>query len=231
MHRRSLRAIAIALTMSVTAFGVAACGSSNDKSSSSSSSSSTAAKPGRQEDQGRPRDRHRRPQRPLVQRPGQQGPGGRQEPARRRRPRAHLEVQRGLRAEPDHARPAEVRPRDRGRLPDGRRDRDRRQEVPERQVRDHRLVGAGPEGRAQERRGPALQGAGGGLPGRVRGRAVRQGQQRQGHLQRRRPEDPAGRPLHRRLPGRAPRRPTRRSRRPTPTRRTSSTRRSARRSR
>jgi basic membrane protein A len=44
VHRRSLRAIAIALTMSVTAFGVAACGSSS-KSSSSSSSSSTAAKP------------------------------------------------------------------------------------------------------------------------------------------------------------------------------------------
>jgi basic membrane protein A len=45
VHRRSLRAITIALTMSVTAFGVAACGSSSDKSSSSSSSSSTAAKP------------------------------------------------------------------------------------------------------------------------------------------------------------------------------------------
>ncbi len=46
MHRRSLRAIAIALTLSVSAFGVAACGSSDDsKSSSSSSSSSTAAKP------------------------------------------------------------------------------------------------------------------------------------------------------------------------------------------
>ncbi len=46
MHRRSLRAIAIALTLSVSAFGVAACGSSNDgKSSSSSASSSTAAKP------------------------------------------------------------------------------------------------------------------------------------------------------------------------------------------
>ena len=45
MHRRSLRAIVIALTMSVVAFGVAACGSSDDSKSSSSSSSSTAAKP------------------------------------------------------------------------------------------------------------------------------------------------------------------------------------------
>jgi basic membrane protein A len=43
VHRRSLRAIAVALTLSVSAFGVAACGSSNN-TKSTSSSSSTAAK-------------------------------------------------------------------------------------------------------------------------------------------------------------------------------------------
>ena len=58
------------------------------------------------------------------------------------------------------------------------------------------------EGRPQEHRGPALRGAAGRLPGRLPGRAVRQGEGLQDHLQRRRPEDPAGRPLHRRLPGR-----------------------------
>ena len=58
--------------------------------------------------------------------------------ARRRGSRADLEVQRRLRPEPVDAGPAEVRPRHRRRLPDGRRGRHRRQEVPGHQVRDHR---------------------------------------------------------------------------------------------
>ena len=43
MHRRTFRAMAIALTMAVGAFGVAACGSSDDNGGSSSGSSSSAA--------------------------------------------------------------------------------------------------------------------------------------------------------------------------------------------
>ena len=59
-----------------------------------------------------------------------------------------------------------------------------------------------PEGQARQRPGPAVQGAGVRLPGGLPRRALRQGQQHQDDLERRRPEDPAGRPLHRRLPGR-----------------------------
>ena len=44
-----------------------------------------------------------------------------------------------------------LRPRDRGRLPHGRRDRRRREEVPEDEVRDHRRPGGRPEGQAEER--------------------------------------------------------------------------------
>ena len=58
------------------------------------------------------------------------------------------------------------------------------------------------EGSAEERRGAPLQGAGGRLPRRLRRRARREGPRRQGRLVRRRPEAAAGRPLHRRLPGR-----------------------------
>ena len=93
---------------------------------------------GGQEDQGRPGHRHRRSQRPLVQPARQRGPRAGQVGARRRGPRADLEVQRGLRAEPLDAGAAEVRPRDRRRLPDGRRDGHRRHEVPGHEVRDHR---------------------------------------------------------------------------------------------
>ena len=50
--------------------------------------------------------------------------------------------------------------------------------------------------------GPALQGERGRLPRRLPGRPVRQGQGRRHDLRGRRPEDPAGRRLHRRLPGR-----------------------------
>ena len=42
-----------------------------------------------------------------------------------------------------------------------------RQEVPRRELRDHRLAGAGHEEQAHERRGPAVQGAGGRLPRRL----------------------------------------------------------------
>ena len=45
MHRRTFRAIAIALTFVVGAFGVAACGSSDSGGSSSGSSSSASTAP------------------------------------------------------------------------------------------------------------------------------------------------------------------------------------------
>ena len=47
MHRRSLRAMAIALIMSVSAFAVAACGSSSSSSTSSSSSSTASTATGK----------------------------------------------------------------------------------------------------------------------------------------------------------------------------------------
>ncbi len=49
--------------------------------------------------------------------------------------------------------------------------------------------------------GAALQGAGGRLPRRLHGRPLPQGRGRRNGRLGRRPEDPAGRPLHRRLPG------------------------------
>ena len=58
----------------------------------------------------------------------------------------------------------------------------------------------GPEGQAAERRGPALQGAGGRLPRRLPRGPLGQGQQRDHRVHGRRPEDPAGGPLHRGLP-------------------------------
>ena len=118
-----------------------------------------------------------------------------------------------------------------GRLPDGRRDGEGRQEVPEHEVRDHRLVGGRHEEQAHERRGPAVQGAGGRLPRRLPGRPLRQGQQHQ------RPSAASAARRSRRSTTTsratrpAPRRPTRASRRSTATRRTSSIRRSARSSR
>ena len=69
--------------------------------------------------------------------------------------------------------------------------------------------------------GAAVQGAGGGLPRRLHGRPLPQGQRRRHRRLGRRPEDPAGRPLHRRLPGgREGGQPGRR-RSPTATRRSS----------
>ena len=84
--------------------------------------------------------------------------------------------------------------------------------VPEDEVRDHRQQRRREDskGNADERARPALQGAGGRLPRRLpRGsavaakpvRAARHGRRR------RRPEDPAGRPLHRRATTPARRRP------------------------
>ena len=93
---------------------------------------------GGQEDPRRPRHGHRRSERPLVQRPGQQGAQRRQVAARRRRSRHHLEFELRLRAEPLDARAAEVRPRDRRRLPHGRGGEHGGQEVPGHEVRDHR---------------------------------------------------------------------------------------------
>ena len=72
--------------------------------------------------------------------------------ARHRGPRAALEVQRGLHPEPVDAGPAELRPGDRRRLPDGGRDGHRGHEVPEHQVRDHRRRRHDAEGQADERR-------------------------------------------------------------------------------
>ncbi len=84
--------------------------------------------------------------------------------------------------------------------------RDRRAEggreaVPEDALRDRRRLERR-RGRAEERAGPPLQGAGGRLPRRLRGGPRRQAARRQGGLVGRRREAAAGRPLHRRLPGR-----------------------------
>ena len=65
--------------------------------------------------------------------------------------RVHLEERRGLHPEPLDCRASGLRPRGRGRLPHGRLDRRRREEVPEDEVRDHRLLGGGLEGQAEER--------------------------------------------------------------------------------
>ena len=234
MHRSPYRAILIALILAIGSFAVAACGSSDNNTTSSSAgagSTSTAAEPAAKKikvglvtDIGGLNDRsfNALANKGLEDAKSQLGIDGRVLISK-----SNADYVPNL----THAGPAEVRPRHRGRLPHGRRDREGRQEVPGREVRDHRLVGGGHEEQAQERRGPAVLRAGGRLPRRLPLGPVRQGQQRHDDRQRRRPEDPAGRPLHRGLPGRAPRRPTRRSRRSTPTPRTSSTRRSARRSR
>ena len=88
-----------------------------------------------------------------------------------------------------------LRPRDRGRLPHGRRHQEGREGLPDNQLRDHRRRAHPGTG---ERPGAPVQGAGVGLSRRVSGGA----RVEDGHrLDRRRPEDPAGRPLHRGLPG------------------------------
>ena len=132
-------------------------------------------------DQGRRRDRHRRPQRPLVQLPRQQG--------RSRTRRTSSASRRACCCSKSNA---DYVPNlttlaqqqydiDRaGRLPDGRRDQHGRHQGARRELRDRRLLGDRAEGQAEERRGPALRGAGGGLPGRLPRRPVGEGQQRQG---------------------------------------------------
>ena len=106
---------------------------------------------GRQEDQDRPGHGHRRPQRPLVQRGGLQGPEAREVRARRRHPRHHVEEELRLRAEPVVAGAAEVRPRVAigflmaDAIGEG------RQGVPDHELRDHRLLAGGAEGQAEER--------------------------------------------------------------------------------
>ena len=89
-------------------------------------------------------------------------------------------------------------------------DGDGGEEVPEHELRDHRLHGArgavrGQEGQAavHERRGPDVRGERGRLPRRrARGQDGAEGRQ-EGHRRRRRPQDPAGRHLDRRLPATA----------------------------
>ena len=114
MHRSPYRAILIALILAVGSFAVAACGSSDNNTSSSSApaagSTSTAAKPagkkikvGLVTDIGGLNDR-------SFNALANKGLQDAKKQARRRRPRADLEVQRRLRAEPEHAGPAEVRP-------------------------------------------------------------------------------------------------------------------------
>ena len=182
----------------------AACGDDDSSSDSARGSGSTASTQApAQEDQGRPRHRHRRSQRPLVQRAGEQGPAA--TPSRELGVKGRVltsESELRLRAEPLDARAAEVRPRHRRRLPHGRRGRTPcAKKFPDTKFAIIDVVAGGAEGQADERRGPPLQGAAGGLPRRLPRGLLRQGQQRQARSRRRRPEDPAGRPLHRRLPG------------------------------
>ena len=112
----------------------------------------------------------------------------------------------GLRLHPEpHVGGAAVRrrPDDLGRVPDGRGNCAGREALPAEEVRDHRLHRrrSRAQGQAHEHPRPALQGAGGRLPRRLPRRAA--GQERperqRRHRCRRRPEDPAGRSLHRRL--------------------------------
>ncbi len=122
----------------------------------------------------------------------------------------------------------------RRRLPDGRRDRARSpRSFPDAKFAIIDYSAGRAEEQAQERpraccsrsRRPATS------PATSPASTPRTHKRRPRSSQRRRPEDPAGRPLHRRLPGRRQEGEPRRSRRSTATPRTSSTRRSARRSR
>ena len=113
--------------------------------------------------EGRARDRHRRPERQELQRARVQGPEERREEAGHRRTRLHLEELGRLHPEPLD-RGAELRPRHRRRLPDGRPAGRRREAVPGHEVRDRRLPGGGPEGRAEERARDPVRRAGGRVP-------------------------------------------------------------------
>ena len=78
----------------------------------SGSTTSTEA-PSGQEDPRRPRHGHRRSERPLLQRPGQQGLNDAKSQLGAEGPRHHVGSELRLRAEPLDARAAEVRPHDR----------------------------------------------------------------------------------------------------------------------
>ena len=160
-------------------------------------------------DQGRARHRRRRPQRQRLQPARQRGPGAGGDGARRRRasPRVASQPTDYVPNLSYFATPG-LRPRDRGRLPDGRGARHRRQAVPRHEVRHRRLLRQGDaQGERGERPGacssrsrrPATSSA-------TSPRSLKEGGfkgERQEHdLVGRRHQDPAGRPLHRRLPGR-----------------------------
>ena len=92
--------------------GVAACGSRRQQRQQRRAAAAATPAQSGEADQGRPRHRHRRPQRPLVQRARQQGPQRRAEASSASTGRVlHLQVERRLRAEPLDAGAAEVRPR------------------------------------------------------------------------------------------------------------------------
>ena len=124
-----------------------------------------------------------------------------------------------------------LQPDHRGRLPDGATRRPRsRSASRSRSSRSSTSRRPDAQGQAEERPRPALQGAGGRLPRRLPRRGCGRRTSRTARRDRlgRRPEDPAGRPLHRRLPVRRQEGVPGRQGRATATRRTSSTRRSAR---
>ena len=87
MPKRSLAAILLAAFVLMLGVVAAGCGDDDDESSSAGRAQSRAHA-GEAGDQGRPRHRHRRPQRPLVQPARQRGPRAGQVRARRRGPRA-----------------------------------------------------------------------------------------------------------------------------------------------
>ena len=108
-------------------------------------------------------------------------------------------------SEPVHPEPPDVRPErrrdhDRRRVPDDGCDGRGRNVVPEEQVRHRRRRRHDAEAQAEERSGAALPRAAGRVPRRVRGGTLDEAAGRRRRRLGRRHQDPAGRPLHRRLP-------------------------------
>ena len=145
------------------------------------------------------RHRHRRSERQVVQPPRVRRSSARPE-ARHQGPCHPVEVARRLHPEPAGVRQVRRRDHDRRRLPDDGCDGRCGDLVPEQQVRDRRRRRDVDEAQAEERPGSALQGAGGWVSRRLCGGSLRQGDGRQGCRLGRRSQDPAGRPVHRRLP-------------------------------
>ena len=113
----------------------------------------------------------------------------------------HLEVERRLRPEPDRRGAGWLQPRDLRRVPDGRRGRGG-QALPEDEVRDHRQLGVAAElkGKPKNVRGLLFKEQEAGyLVGYLAGQEERREQLGRESRGRRRTEDPAGRPVHRRL--------------------------------